>query len=164
MATCWGHVVTTAHRARVNVEAIVQETTFRTARRRVFNPITRAFRRMCYAEQIGLVYEELQPRNVRSSPLGNSPPTHGAARANILAQGSSPRRVGPCRHRCLSGSQIGMGAQAGQTAPALGKRTVSATSEPDQLEIIAFAYLDWNLSQRYHSSRGVIIMVQAVNF
>ena len=47
---------------------------------------------------------------------------------------SAPRRVGPCRPRCLStnsvGSQIkcrGMGVRAGQTAHAPGQQTVSTT-------------------------------------
>ena len=94
-------------------------------------PISRAFRRICCAEKIGFVYEEVLPRSVRSSPLENSPPIPGAPLANIPAQGSAPRRAGPCRHRSLStvsvGSQNRCLGMAGQTAPALGEQTVSTT-------------------------------------
>ena len=62
----------------------------------------RAFRRLCCAEPIGFVHDELQPRTARSSPFENLPPIPGAARANTPAQESAPRRVGPCRHRCIS--------------------------------------------------------------
>ena len=73
----------------------------RTARSRVFILISRAFGLICCAEQIGFVYEDLLPRNVRSSPLENLPSIPGAARANIPAQGSVPRRIGSSRHWCL---------------------------------------------------------------
>ena len=82
----------------------------------------------------------------------------GAARANIPAQGSAPRRGGPCWPRCLStdspGSWImclGIGAQAGQTAPVLGEQTVSTTQNQTSgsgtwMEIIPSS--DWKALSR----------------
>ena len=73
-------------------------------------------------------------RNARSCPFEYALPILGPARANISAQESVPRRVGPCQELCFltetPGSQItclGMGGQAEQTASAPGKQTVSTT-------------------------------------
>ena len=101
---------------------------------RVSISISRAFRGIFCAEQVGFACGELQKQCARSSRFVNSPPVPVPARANITAQGSAPRRVGPCWPSCLStnsaGGQIeclGLGAQARQTAPAPGNQTVSGS-------------------------------------
>ena len=105
----------------------------RTARTKGSFTTGQACRGISCADQTASACEEFRKQNARSR-FENSLAVLGAARAIIPAQGSGPRRVSPCRPQCLStnsaGSQIkclGMGARAGQTAPAPGGQTASTT-------------------------------------
>ena len=117
----------------------------------IFLPISRAIRRIFCAGRIGFVHEELQPGNARSAAYHRC---------------SAPRRVGPYQHRSLSADSVctqdrclGMDAQAGQTAPALGEKTASTTQ--DQIsgngiwmwpDIVCLVNLDQYLSHSGHGS------------
>ena len=95
-------------------------------------PNQRAPRGICCAEPIGCVHKKLQQWSCAILPFENLPSIPGAARVNIPAQVSAPRRVGPCWPLSTNsaGSQIkflDVGAQAGQTAPAPANRKVSTT-------------------------------------
>ena len=88
----------------------------------------------------------------------------GAARANVPAQGSAPRRVGPAGAQCLTTDTVGSQIKClccGSSGTAQGKRTVSTTRSQISgsgiwmwLEVIARVSPDRCFSRRYHSGRG----------
>ena len=91
---------------------------------------------------------ELQVPNERSSRFEKSLPILGAARANISAQGSAPRRAGPWRH----GSQ-----KASPTAPALENRQyLRLGTRPPEVGLGCSRKLSLSSSRTfaYHSSHG----------
>ena len=69
----------------------------RTAHTKVCIPISRAFR----AEPIGFGLRGIAPTECAILPVRELAVCPGAARANVPAQGSAPRRVGPCRRPVL---------------------------------------------------------------
>ena len=70
---------------------------------------------MSCAERIGFLWEGLQVASVRSFRIEKSPPTQSAASAYRPAQGSAPRRAGPCRHRSQSTNFVGNRQRASKT-------------------------------------------------
>ena len=112
--------------------SVARDLSSRTARTRVSISISRALRETLLCRADWLFYEELQPRNAQSSPFENSPiiPVQRVRTSQLRgAPLGASVPAGPVAYRRIQlASQIkclGMGAQAGQTAPAPGEQTVS---------------------------------------
>ena len=102
--------------------------------RTIFIPISRAFRGIFCAEPTGFCLQRIAATECAILPIRE---LAAYPWCSACERPSSRERVGPCRHRSLStdsvGSQnkcLGMGAQAGQTAPA-GRPDSIHDSEPD---------------------------------